>query len=66
MRAPRSASFSERGKMALKEYLGSGQDPAMGSVDDYGGANYCDDNIVKRTTRKAGYSIVQLDWYEPE
>jgi hypothetical protein len=38
-------------------------DPATRQGDAY--ANYCDDNIIERTTRKGGYSVVQLDWYEP-
>ena len=38
-------------------------DPATRLGDGY--ANLCDDNIIQRTTRKNGYNIVQLDWYDP-
>lgn len=37
-------------------------DPATKQGDAY--ANPCDDNIIERTTRKTGYKIVQLDWYD--
>ena len=38
-------------------------DPATRVGDGY--ANLCDDNIIQKTTRKNGYRIVKLDWYDP-
>jgi len=37
-------------------------DPATGQGDGY--ANLTDDNIIQKTSRKNGYRIVQLDWYD--
>jgi len=37
-------------------------DPATRNGDGY--ENMVDDNIIQRTTRKSGYSIVQLDYYD--
>ena len=37
-------------------------DPATRQGDGY--ANLTDDNIIQKTTRKKGYRIVQLDWYD--
>ena len=39
-------------------------DPATRLGDGY--ADPCDDNIIQKTTRKNGYKIVQLDWYDKE
>ncbi len=38
-------------------------DPATRRGDGY--ADFGDDNIIQKTRRKAGYRIVQLDWYDP-
>lgn len=38
-------------------------DPATRLGDGY--ADPGDDNIIQNTSRKNGYSIVQLDWYDP-
>ena len=38
-------------------------DPATRWGDGY--ADPGRDNIIDRTTRKEGYTIVQLDWYDP-
>ncbi|MEJ2365153.1 MAG: peptidoglycan-binding protein [Deltaproteobacteria bacterium] len=37
-------------------------DPATRQGDGY--ANFTDDNIIQKTSRKNGYRIVQLDWYD--
>jgi peptidoglycan hydrolase-like protein with peptidoglycan-binding domain len=37
-------------------------DPATCQGDGY--CDLCDDNIIEKTSRKEGYKIVQLDWYE--
>jgi hypothetical protein len=39
-------------------------DPATSQGDGY--EHTLDDNIIQRTTRKNGYSIVQLDFYDPK
>jgi peptidoglycan hydrolase-like protein with peptidoglycan-binding domain len=38
-------------------------DPATRRGDGY--AEPSNENILQRTTRKQGYTLVQLDWYEP-
>jgi hypothetical protein len=38
-------------------------DPATGRGDGY--ENTTDENIIQGTSRKSGYSIVQLDYYDP-
>ncbi len=37
-------------------------DPATRQGDGYD--NLCDENIIEKTTRKNGYQVVQLDWYD--
>ena len=39
-------------------------DPATRQGDGY--VNLTDDNIIQKTSRKNGYRIVQLDWYDRE
>ena len=38
-------------------------DPATSRGDGY--EDPTDENILQRTSRKQGYGLVQLDWYEP-
>ena len=50
------------GKTADNEFVMN--DPATFRGDGY--ENTIDDNIIQRTGRKNGYSIVQLDYYDPK